>query len=80
MKVLKNFLMIKPEERKQKNGLVVAEEQEELERAKVVAVGPEVENVKKGDIVLYKNFNLNSVQIENEKHIFVSADDVLAIQ
>ena len=72
--------MIKPEERKQKNGLVVAEEQEELERAKVVAVGPEVENVKKGDIVLYKNFNLNSVQIENEKHIFVSADDVLAIQ
>lgn len=81
MKVLGNFLLIRPEKEKSKHGLTISgEEQEELERAEVVSIGEEVTiKVKKKDKVLYKNYNLNTVEIDGVKHIFVSADDVLAI-
>lgn len=54
------------------------------EVAKVVAVGPDVKNIKKGDKVVYKTYN-SPIKIDGEEYLFLSVDfgdkegDILAI-
>lgn len=50
-----------------------------LEEAVVLAVGPEVEEVKKGDTVIFKAFNLDIVECRNETLNFIKQGDILAV-
>lgn len=46
--------------------------------ATVLAVGPEVKNVKPGDKILYKEYSTTEVTISNHEYLLVKEEDILA--
>jgi len=52
---------------------------EKPQQGKVVAIGPDVENVKKGDTVLIPKYGGSDVTIEGTDHQLFSEDSVLGI-
>ncbi len=53
--------------------------QEKPKVAKVLAVGPEVKNVKVGTKIIYKTYSTNEVKFEKDEYILVKEEDVIAI-
>lgn len=47
--------------------------------AKVLAVGSEVKEVKKGDVVLYKSYGPDDVKVDNKEYMIAKEEDILAI-
>lgn len=81
MKSMKPFgrrILVKPESQDTviKNG-----ETNLVERAKVLAIGPEVKNVKEGDTLLFTSFGVDSIDVDGVRHYFLMEDDafILAI-
>lgn len=68
------------EEEKTKGGLYLPEtaDKEKLQLGKVVAVGPDFKNVKKGDTVIFAKYGGTDIKIENEDYLVLGKDDVLA--
>ena len=92
IKPLSNHLFIEPieEEKKTESGIVLPEtvEKEKPVKGKIVFVGSGKmkENgeripmsVKIGDIVLFKKYGPDEVEIENKKYLVGDEDDILAI-
>ena len=52
--------------------------QEKPKTAKVVAVGPQVKQVKVGDRIIYKSYSHTEVKVGTEDYILVKEEDVLA--
>ena len=52
--------------------------QEKPKTAKVVAVGPNVKEVKTGDRIVYKSYSTTDVKVGKEEFILVKEEDVLA--
>ena len=52
--------------------------QEKPKTAKVVAVGPNVKQVKTGDRIVYKSYSTTDVKVGKEEFILVKEEDVLA--
>jgi chaperonin GroES len=84
------FLEGLEEEKKTKSGIVLPEtaEREKPVRGKVVAVGPGKLNekgervamsVKVGDVVLFKKYGPDEIEIEGKKYLVGDEDDILAI-
>ena len=46
--------------------------------AKVAAVGPEVKAVKVGDNILYKDYAITEVKVDNTDYLIVREEDILA--
>ncbi|HRQ86586.1 MAG TPA: co-chaperone GroES [Candidatus Saccharibacteria bacterium] len=66
-------------ETKTASGLYLPESsQEKSSAAKVVAVGPDVKNVKKGDSIIYKEYSATEVKINNIDYFIVREEDILA--
>lgn len=65
-------IQVKPE---QAAGVIQTAEANLVEKAKVLAVGPEVENVKPGDTLLFTSFGVDSVDIAGERHYFLLESD-----
>ena len=91
-KPLSNHLFLEglEEEKKTKSGIVLPEtaEREKPVRGKVVAVGPGKLNekgervamsVKVGDVVLFKKYGPDEIEIEGKKYLVGDEDDILAI-
>ncbi len=91
-KPLSNHLFIEPveEENKTKSGIVLPEtaEREKPVKGKVVAVGPGKVNdkgelmpmsIKVGDIVLFKKYGPDEVELDDKKYLVGDEDDILAI-
>jgi Co-chaperonin GroES (HSP10) len=51
---------------------------EKPKTAKVVAVGPDVKQVKSGERIVYKSFSTTEVKVGKEEYILVKEEDVLA--
>ena len=64
-------LMIEPTEKKQ---VLVSDEATLCEYGKVIAVGPDVKNVKVGDVVGFLMWGVNHLDIEGVKYYFVDED------
>jgi chaperonin GroES len=92
LKPLSNHLFIAPldEEKKTKGGIVLPEtvEKEKPMRGKVVAVGPGKMNdrgeiyamaVKVGDVVLFKKYGPDEVEVDGKKYLVGDEDDILAV-
>jgi len=92
LKPLSNHLFIEAleEEKKTKGGIVLPEtaEKEKPVRGKVVAVGPGKMNdrgevyamaVKVGDVVLFKKYGPDEVELDGKKYLVGDEDDILAI-
>ncbi|KKR88770.1 MAG: 10 kDa chaperonin [Candidatus Wolfebacteria bacterium GW2011_GWA2_42_10] len=91
-KPLSNHLFIEPieEEKATKSGIVLPEtaEKEKPIRGKVIAVGSGKINekgeriamsVKVNDIVLFKKYGPDEIEIEGKKYLVGDEDDILAI-
>lgn len=92
LKPLSNHLFIEPieEEKLTKSGIVLPEtaEKEKPINGKVIAVGAGKLNekgerlpmsVKVGDIVLFKKYGPDEIEIEGKKYLVGEEDDILAI-
>ena len=92
LKPLSNHLFIEPieEEKATKSGIVLPEtaEKEKPIKGKVLAVGPGKLNekgerlamsVKINDIVLFKKYGPDEIEIEGKKYLVGDEDDILAI-
>lgn len=91
-KPLSNHLFIEPieEEKITKSGIVLPEtaEKEKPIQGKIIAVGPGKLNekgeripmsVKVGDIVLFKKYGPDEVELDGKKYLVGDEDDILAI-
>lgn len=66
-------------ETKTASGIYLPEKAAEKPKtAQVVAAGPEVKQVKKGDRIVYKSFSTTEVKVGKEEYILVKEEDVLA--
>ncbi|MEN9561475.1 MAG: hypothetical protein RIQ56_748 [Candidatus Parcubacteria bacterium] len=92
VKPLSNHLFLEPleEEKTTKSGIVLPDtaEKERPIRGKVLAVGPGKLNdkgervslsVKVGDVVLFKKYGPDEIEIEGKKYLVGDEDDILAI-
>jgi chaperonin GroES len=52
--------------------------QEKPKTAKVVAVGPNVKQVKTNDRIVYKSYSTTDVKVGKDEYILVKEEDVLA--
>jgi chaperonin GroES len=91
-KPLSNHLFLEPleEEKTTKSGIVLPEtaEKERPTRGRVIAVGPGKRNdkgeiipmsVKVGDVVLFKKYGPDEIEIDGKKYLVGEEDDILAI-
>jgi chaperonin GroES len=91
-KPLSNHIFIEPleEEQKTKSGIVLPDtaEKEKPIKGKVVAIGPGKVNekgerlpmtVKVGDVVLFKKYGPDEIEIDTKKYLVGDEDDILAI-
>lgn len=91
LKPLSNHVLIQPleDEKTTKSGIVLPETSgEKPTRGKIVAVGPGKKNekgeivpmsVKAGDIVLFKKYGPDDIEMEGVRYLIGDEDDVLAI-
>jgi chaperonin GroES len=91
IKPLSNKIILKPSENEKitKSGIVLPENAgEKPTQGKVVAVGPGKRDekgtiipmsVKVGDVVLYKKYGPDEIEIEGEKYVIGDEEDVLGI-
>lgn len=52
---------------------------EKPQMAKVVAVGKAVEEVKKGDTIIYPKFGTTDIKVDTNEYIILKEEDVLGI-
>lgn len=91
LKPLASHILIQPleEEKTTKSGIVLPENaSEKPTRGKIVAVGPGKKNekgelmpmsLKVGDIVLFKKYGPDEIEMDGVKYLIGDEDDVLAI-
>ena len=92
LKPLSNHIFIEPvaEDKLTKSGIVLPEtaEKEKPIKGKVLAVGPGKFNekgermpmsVKEGNIVLFKKYGPDEIEIDGKKYLVGEEDDILAI-
>lgn len=92
LKPLSNHVFIEPEKEETvtKSGIVLPEsaEKEKPMKGKIIAVGPGKLNekgeripmsVKVGDVVIFKKYGPDEIEIEDKKYLVGDEDDILAI-
>jgi chaperonin GroES len=52
---------------------------EKPKTAKVVAIGPNVKQVKVGDRIVYKGYSTTDIKVNKEEYILVKEEDILAV-
>lgn len=93
IKPISGWVLVEPKEVKEKTdgGIFIPEvvKGDVPQEGKVVAVGPDEYNeygitrkspVDVGDVVLFKKWGGNEIEIDKEKYLFVKFDDFLAIR
>ena len=63
---------------KTKSGILLGEAKEKPAYAVVESVGPEVESVKKGDKIVYKEYSTTEIKVDEKDYIILKEEDVLA--
>lgn len=67
------------QEEQTKSGIILPDSaQEKPKMAKVLAVGPDVKEVKEGDVVLYKSYGPDDVKVDNKDYMVAKEEDILA--
>lgn len=54
----------------------VDEKEERTEEAKVLEIGPDVTLVKVGDTILFKAYNIDEIEHNNEKYVIIPEEDI----
>ncbi|MCX6806128.1 MAG: co-chaperone GroES [Patescibacteria group bacterium] len=67
------------QEEQTKSGIILPDSaQEKPKMAKVLAVGVKVEEVKEGDVVLYKSYGPDDVKVDGQDFMIAKEEDILA--
>lgn len=65
---------------KTKSGLILSpKEDNKLEEAIVLSVSDQVEQIREGDTVIFKSYNLDTVDIRGETCNFIKESDIIAV-
>ena len=92
LKPTAGFILVEPQEAEKKtpSGIVLPESHEEKpQKGKVLAVGPDEVGdcgAKKkapcedGDIVYYKKWGGNEIEIDGKEYLFIKFEDIMAIE
>jgi chaperonin GroES len=81
IKPLADYVVAQNEEAESKtaSGLYLPDNAKEKPKtAKVVAVGPDVKQVKVGDRIIYKSYSNTDVKVGSDEYLLVKEEDVLA--
>lgn len=80
LKPLKDRVVAKVEKplEQTKAGILLGEAKEKPAYAVVESVGPEVEVVKKGDKIVYKEYSITEIKVEDIDYIILKEEDILA--
>ena len=63
-----------------KSGIVIpGQSKEKPQQAKIIAAGPEAENVSVGQTVIYSKYAGTTVELDDADYIIVKQEDILAI-
>lgn len=84
IKPLHDYVLIEPGKPIEKiGGIIISRGTGTAEEGKVKEVGPQVEGLKRGDTILYKDYNLISVKIQRKggevELCFIKADDIICV-
>ena len=63
---------------KTKSGILLGEAKEKPAYAVVESVGPEVNTVKKGDKIVYKEYSTTEIKVDEKEYIILKEEDILA--
>jgi len=63
---------------KTKSGILLGEAKEKPAYAVVESVGPDVQSVKKGDKIVYKEYSTTEIKVEEKDYIILKEEDILA--
>lgn len=80
---LRKQVIVKPitKEEKTKTGIILPDtaEKEKPEQGMVMAIGPKVKEVKKGDLVLFTQYSPNEIKVDGKELLVIKEEDILAI-
>lgn len=82
LKPLEDFVVLsfEKEEKTTKSGIILTtEEKDKPAMGKVLAVGPKVEHLQKGDEVIYQSYAGTKVKFEGIEYLIIQAKNILAI-
>ena len=87
LKPLSDHVVIEPLREEKKKGSIILPDtidKEKQERGKVLAVGPEVKELKKGDLVVFtrknhEGFQFSEVKINDKEYFICSKKNILGI-
>jgi chaperonin GroES len=74
------FISYSEESEKTSGGLYVPDSaKEKPQQGKVVAIGSEVKEIKKGNIVLFDRYSGSKVKVNDKEHLIIKEEDILGI-
>jgi len=80
---LRKQVIVKPitKEEKTKTGIILPDtaEKEKPEQGRVMAIGPKVKEVKRGDLVLFTQYAPNEIKVDGKELLVIKEEDILAI-
>jgi co-chaperonin GroES (HSP10) len=81
MKPLFDKILIEPEKTEAitSTGIYLTQGEKKLEQAIVLDVGEEVKTVTAGQKIVFKNYNIDTIEIDKVEYSFISESEVLAI-
>lgn len=81
IKPLKNKILLLPVEKSKttRSGLIVDSDKDKTIEGKVLAIGPDVKEVKIEDTILYKKYGPDEIEIDGKKYLVGEEEDILAI-
>jgi chaperonin GroES len=82
LKPLADYIVAKADEpeTKTKSGIILAAQaQDKPKTAVIVAVGKKVEELKRGERIIYKAYSTTEIKLDDEELILVKEEDVLSI-
>ena len=80
LKPLKDRVVAKVEKplEKTKSGILLGEAKEKPAYAVVESVGPDVNSVKKGERIVYKEYSTTDIKVDGIDYIILKEEDILA--
>lgn len=61
------------------NGVMLVTRDNEVEKGIVISVSAVIKNIKKGDCVLFKNYSVDTINMDSEELNFIKKENIIAI-
>jgi co-chaperonin GroES (HSP10) len=79
IKPVKNNILIELHEIPQTAVRMINDKDTNIERATVLDVGDEVAQVVPGNVIVFKNYEMDTIELEGKKYHFITEDAIKAI-